>query len=295
MSTDRSAPIRFINYTKEAFFLPLHLTALVILGLITAAVMVLLPTLFGINSSFAIFLLAGLEFLFLGTVTRSKKFRYAVNAKYSRELDAYNRMKELTETYNQLSTQGQRRFEDFREEVKKGKKLFESSNKNFPDMVADFTRRMDDMQLAFARLIVDLENGHNLLLGTTKENIQSQIDGVATSLERETGPLKEMKAQRLKLLQDRLVAFQKSEDKLLLFQDKLSTMEDMVRFMNEQPGGLVTADNDMASIDTLLTEVKDLHSNLSDIEAIMTEYSLRDRTDDPKDWNQKTGSGDIRS
>lgn len=275
--------------------MPLHLTALVILGLITAAVMVLLPTLFGINSSFAIFLLAGLEFLFLGTVTRSKKFRYAVNAKYSRELDAYNRMKELTETYNQLSTQGQRRFEDFREEVKKGKKLFESSNKNFPDMVADFTRRMDDMQLAFARLIVDLENGHNLLLGTTKENIQSQIDGVATSLERETGPLKEMKAQRLKLLQDRLVAFQKSEDKLLLFQDKLSTMEDMVRFMNEQPGGLVTADNDMASIDTLLTEVKDLHSNLSDIEAIMTEYSLRDRTDDPKDWNQKTGSGDIRS
>lgn len=293
MATDRTSVNKYINYTREAFFLPLHLGALTVLSLATAAAMVALPLVFNTPGWYTLFFLAGAEFLYLGTVTRSKLFRRAINARHAKEILAFEKMQNLTEAYNALSMAGQRRFENFREEVKRSQKRFENANKGFPDMVEDFTARMDDLQISFARLLGDYENGKKILGDTTPEKMQESIHEIEQNLAADPGPLRDMKEKRLKVLKDRLAAHGRSSDKIQMFEDKLSTMEDMAKLMNEQPGNLSTVSHDLESIDSLLTEVRDLHGNLSDIEDIMQEYSLRDR-DTETHWEQREGSGEIK-
>lgn len=262
--------LKYINYTKEAFFLPFHLIAFGILAAVTLAILVIAPFFFGVNAAGAILLLAGLELLYLGLATKSKRFRRAINAKYSKELQAYYQLRKLTVHYNELSAPAQRRYEDFRKVVNTTKKNYNALNSAFPDLVKDYMGRLDKLQYSYIRLLSYYERSLGLDPNKTIQDLEMQISKVYRSIQSETSErIRRVKRQRMQLLEDRIKSQLKLRETRELAVEQLKNMEEMLRFFSEQPFTKETYVQENGMIDEILLETSDLHQTLSEVEEIM--------------------------
>ncbi len=103
---------------------PLHLITFGILALATGAAAFAANYFLGMDPTGFLFIFGGVELVTLTLITKSRRFRRAINGKYGKELAAYAYLKALAETYNRLTASGQRRFEILREYVNEAKKNY---------------------------------------------------------------------------------------------------------------------------------------------------------------------------
>ena len=88
---------RFINYIKEAFLWPVHLVGLGVMTLITVAAFFILPEFTALEAPWQLFMmLGGLEMMYLGGMSKNGRFIRAINSKYGKEIDAFNKTRAIT-------------------------------------------------------------------------------------------------------------------------------------------------------------------------------------------------------
>lgn len=259
---------KFINYTKEAFFWPFHLIGMGILGLITLTSMLLLHNVFHFDVLGLGFAFAGVELVFLSMITRSKRFRRAINMKYRSELQSYAYVAKLSEYYNGLSSKAQRRFEDFRGKLAEAKQNYNKLHERFPEIVQQYQEKMDILQLNYIRLLSTFDRFPDLLKQDDPTHLRRQIEEIRGSMGDDSQKLREIKEKRIALLQDRIRNFHGLEENSQLVSEQLRTIEEMLKYLIEQP--LAAKPNEGTSlIDNLLTETSELHNTLSQVEEIM--------------------------
>jgi hypothetical protein len=259
---------KFINYTKEAFFWPFHLIGMGILAMVTAGAMVLLYNVFHFDVLGIGFVFGGLELTFLSLITRSKRFRRAINMKYRVELQSYAYVAKLTEYYNILSAKSQRRFEEFRVKLGEAKQNYSKLNERFPEIVQQYQEKIDVLQLNYIRLLSTFDRFPDLLKQDDPTNLRRQIEEIRGSMGDDTGKLREIKEKRIALLQDRMRNYNGLLENSKLVSEQLRTIEEMLKYLIEQP--LATKASEGTSlIDNLLTETGELHNTLSQVEEIM--------------------------
>jgi hypothetical protein len=259
---------KFINYTKEAFFWPFHLIGLGILALSTATAMILLDNLFKMDPSGLFFVASGLEMVFLSLITRSKRFRRAINFKYRSELEAYSYVAKLTEYYNQLSSKSQRRFEDFRLKLNEAKSNYSKLNGSFPDLVQQYQQKIDTLQMNYIRLLASVDRFPDLMQQDHPNELRRKIDEIRGGMGDDSPKLREIKEKRIKLLQDRIRNYHGLLENSKVIEEQLRTIEEMVKYFIEEPLAARSTDG-TSLIDNLLTETNDLHQTLSEVEDIM--------------------------
>jgi hypothetical protein len=259
---------KFINYTKEAFIWPFHLIGMGIMALSTATAMILLNNFFHMDVVALPFAFAGLEMIFLSLITRSKRFRRAINFKYRSQLEAYAYVAKLTEYYNQLSAKGQRRFEEFRQKLMEAKSNYSKLNSSFPDLVQQYQQKIDTLQMNYIRLLVSYDRFPTLLQQDHPTELRRKIDEIRTGMGDDSPKLREIKEKRIQLLQDRIRNYHGLLENSKVVEEQLRTIEEMVKYFIEQPLA-VREDAGTTMIDNLLTETNDLHSTLSQIEDVM--------------------------
>lgn len=259
---------KFINYTKEAFLWPAHLIGMGIMGLATLAGMVVGVQAFDLNVGGLLFGFAGLEMLFLGAITRSRRFRRAINMKYHAELQAYAYAAKLTEYYNILSAKNQRRFEDFRLKLAEAKQNYSKLNDKFPEIVQQYQEKIDVLQLQYLRLLSTFDRFPDLLRQDDPSHLRKQIDEIRGSMGDDSAKLREIKEKRIALLQDRIRNFHGLQENSKMISEQLRTIEEMLQYLIEQPLA-AKATEGTALIDNLLNETGDLHNTLSQVEEIM--------------------------
>lgn len=259
---------KFVNYTKEAFFWPFHLTGMGILAAVTATAGILLNQFLHLDVGSFAFLFGGMEMVFLSLITRSKRFRRAINFKYRSELQAYAYVAKLTDFYNSLSAKGQRRFEDFRVKLTEAKTNYSKLNSSFPDLVQQYQQKIDTLQLNYIRLLASYDRFPQLLAQDDPNTLRQQIDEIRGGMGDDSPKLREIKEKRIRLLQDRIRNYHSMQENAKVIEEQLRTIEEMVKYFNEQP--LAAKSNEGTSmIDNLLNETNDLHNTLSQVEDIM--------------------------
>jgi hypothetical protein len=260
--------LKFINYTKEAFFWPVHLVFLGFLSLATIAGMIALPELLGMNPVGLLFIAGGIELASLSAITKSRRFRRAINAKYSRELQGFTYLKQLTDIYNGLNAENQRRFEAFRNRLNEVKRNYTNLNSSVPDLVHQYIEKIDHLQMNFINLLSVQDRFPDMLKRNDPSNIRRQIAEIRNGMQGDSQKLREVKEKRIRLLEKRVINYTEAAENGKVIDQQLKTIEEMIQFFAEQPLTDRTRD-EVSIIDNLLNETDDLHTTLGEVDDIM--------------------------
>lgn len=214
------------------------------------------------------FIYGGMELVLLSLVTRSRRFRRAITAKYGRELASYSYIKQLADTYNKLSAEGQRRFEALRLDVNEAKKNYSKLHQNFPDLVREYVAKMDSLQINFIKLLATYENYPAGMKDNHPDMLRKQIQDIRGSMGDDSPRLRDIKEKRIKLLQQRIRNFHDSNENYNSLNEQLKTIEEMVKFFAEQPLASNNRD-ELQAIESLIEDTGDLHTTLGEIDDIM--------------------------
>ncbi len=281
---------KFINYTKEAFFWPVHLVVLAgITGLAVLGVLTLPDFLANIanmdpamTTSSLIMMAGGLEMLTLSAISRNERFIRAINAKYSKDIEAFQKTKTLVEYYNELNLESQRRFDKLRKRIKDVREGFKKMNSSVPSLVNNLLNKLNAIELSYVRLLYHQDRIPTLANDDAIHKTVSEIDKLNQELKNAGSRLKQIKEKRLRLLEMRMDNYYKVRENREVIEEQLQTIEEMVEYIKDQPFNLQNTEREDMMIDNLLFETEQTQQSLEEIESLMaSEFypGLADDTD----------------
>lgn len=270
--TQKSRIQKFINYTREAFFWPVHLTMMAALAGLAAIGIVVAPEL-GMDPAIAlpsiIFMAGGLELILLGGISNNPRFVRAINAKYQKDIDAFQKTKTIVDYYNGLSLESQRRFDKLRKRVKELRDSFNKMNTRVPDLVSTFLNKINAIEISYARLLYFKDKFPELTSDQIIQQSVQEIDKLNQELKTADGRLKKVKEKRLRLLQMRMDNYYKVRENREVIEEQLQTIEDLVEYIKDQPMTLQNTAREDHMIDNLLFETEQTQQSLEEIESLM--------------------------
>lgn len=264
---------KFINYTREAFFFPAHLTmmgvlaGLATLGIIAAAQ--LFPETASITTPAIIFMAGGLELMLLGAISNNDRFVRAINAKYQKDIDAFQKTKTIVDYYNGLTLESQRRFDTLRKRIKEVRDGFTKMNSRVPELVNTFLNKINAIEVSYARLLYFRDKFPELTSDQIIQQTVQEIDKLNQELKSADGRLKKVKEKRLRLLQMRMDNYYKVRENREVIGEQLQTIEEMVEYIKDQPMTLQNTEREDLMIDNLLFETEQTQQSLEEIESLM--------------------------
>ncbi|MCB0842516.1 MAG: hypothetical protein KDD63_19135 [Bacteroidetes bacterium] len=270
--TKKSRIQKFINYTKEAFFWPAHLvmmagiTALTALGIFLAPNVGLDPAL---TTSSIILMAGGLELMLLSTISQNPRFIRAINAKYQKDIDAFQKTKTLVDYYNELTLESQGRFDKLRKRIKEVRESFKKLNTTVPTLVNSFLNKMNAIELSYARLLYFKDKFPELTNENAIHQTVQEIDKLNQELKNASARLKKIKEKRLKLLEMRMDNYYKVRENREVIEEQLQTIEEMVEYIKDQPMTLQNTEREDIMIDNLLFETEQTQQTMEEIESLM--------------------------
>ncbi len=265
---------KFINYTREAFFWPVHLammagiTALAALGIIFVPELGLLedPTLIAPSIVMAA---GGIELMLLSAISNNPRFIRAINAKYQKDIDAFYKTKTLVDYYNSLSLESQSRFDKLRKRIKEVREGFQNLNTSVPQLVNRFLQKLNQIELSYARLLYFKDKFPELANEQMIQKTVREIDKVNQELKSASNRLKKIKEKRLRLLEMRMDNYYKVKENREIIEEQLQTIEDMVEYIKDQPMTMQNTEREDIMIDNLLFETEQTQQSLEEIESLM--------------------------
>ncbi|MEO0580979.1 MAG: hypothetical protein AAF135_02035 [Bacteroidota bacterium] len=268
---------KFINYTKEAFFWPVHLTIMAsITGL--AAIGVSFADVIGSAIGMgepgllipAILLIAGgAELITLSTISRNPRFIRAINAKYQKDIDAFQKTKTLVDYYNELTLESQQRFDKLRKRIKDVREGFKKLNTAVPSLVNSFLNKLNAIELSYARLLYFKDKFPELTNETVIQRTVQEIDRLNQELKNASSRLRKVKEKRLKLLEMRMDNYHKVRENREVIEEQLQTIEEMVEYIKDQPMTLQNTEREDIMIENLLFETEQTQQTMEEIEYLM--------------------------
>jgi len=265
---------KFINYTKEAFFWPVHLsvmagiTAIAALGIFVAPSLDLSLPIELVNSSI-ILMAGGLELMVLSWISQNPRFIRAINAKYQKDIEAFQKTKTLVDYYNELTLESQQRFDKLRRRVKEVRDGFKKLNTAVPTLVNSFLNKMNAIEVSYARLLYFKDKFPELTNENSIQKTVQEIDRLNQELKNAGSRLKKIKEKRLRLLEMRMDNYYKVRENKEVIEEQLQTIEEMVEYIKDQPMTLQNTEREDIMIDNLLFETEQTQQTMEEIENLM--------------------------
>jgi len=267
---------KFINYTKEAFFWPVHLTILSIITGIAALGVLTIPDLLNLEPEMAsttvssiIMMAGGLELMVLSWISQNPRFIRAINAKYQKDIDAFQKTKTLVEYYNELTLESQQRFDKMRKRIKEVREGFKKLNTTVPNLVNSFVNKMNAIELSYVRLLYFKDKFPELTNETVIQRTVQEIDRLNQELKTASSRLRKIKEKRLRLLEMRMDNYYKVRENREVIEEQLQTIEEMVEYIKDQPMTLQNTEREDIMIDNLLFETEQTQQTMEEIENLM--------------------------
>jgi DNA repair exonuclease SbcCD ATPase subunit len=216
-----------------------------------------------------IFMAGGLELMLLGGISNNPRFVRAINAKYQKDIDAFQKTKTIVDYYNGLTLESQRRFDKLRKRVKELRDSFNKMNTRVPDLVSTFLNKINAIEISYARLLYFKDKFPELTSDQIIQQSVQEIDKLNQELKTADGRLKKVKEKRLRLLQMRMDNYYKVRENREVIEEQLQTIEDLVEYIKDQPMTLQNTAREDLMIDNLLFETEQTQQSLEEIESLM--------------------------
>jgi len=261
---------KFINYTREAFFWPFHLSLMAGLGAaagVVAGAGLLTPMA-------ALFLFGGAELMLLGTISQNTRFVRAINAKYQKDIDNYYKTRTIVDYYNALSYKSQSRFNKLKATIQEIREGYKKVSKVASPLINRFLTKLNSIEYSYVRLLYFKEkfpeHSQDDLMKKTRKEYNELLEEVKSS----TGRIREVRIKRLKLLKRRLESQGKVKENREVIEEQLQTIEEMVDYIKDQPMTIQNTDREDIMIDNLLFETEQTQESLEELESLMrSEFS----------------------
>lgn len=265
---------KFINYTREAFFWPVHLAGMAGITALAALGIVILPSIgLGINPDLIapsiIMTAGGLELMLLSAISNNPRFIRAINAKYQKDIDAFHKTKTLVDYYNSLTLESQRRFDGLRKRIKEVREGFQKMNTSAPALVNRFVTKLNQIELSYARLLYFKDKFPELTNDDVIAKTVQEIDKINQELKNASSRLKKIKEKRLRLLEMRMDNYAKVTENREVIEEQLQTIEELVEYIKDQPISMQNTEKEDIMIDNLLFETEQTQQSLEEIESLM--------------------------
>ncbi len=267
-----------VNYTKEAFALPVNLTFLA-----TAAVgflsLVVAKLGFGIDTSWlaatVLFGSAGLEMLYLGVMPQNRRFVRAVNAR--RQPDT-QRLQAQVKSLNYLTQLGKAPLEKYTELYKKKHQIAQNLEKNRSTseyFVDSYTAKVETLEAFYVELLFEIERYREFLTRESSSTLPGERAKLLQELQAADNPkVKALYQKRLALMEKRVEKNKAVRENLQMAEIQVATLEDTVNYLVEQSLTLNNPDELSRVIDSVLAETEENHQSILDIQGIteVTDY-----------------------
>jgi len=265
---------KYINYTREAFFWPVHLSMMGVIAGVGVLGALFIPGLFpGVDnfmiSSSVIMMAGGLELMLLSAISNHPRFIRAMNAKYQKDIDAFYKTKTLVDYYNKLSMESQRRFDHFRERVKDVRDTFKRLNTTVPQLVNRFLTKLTAIELSYARLLYFKDKYPQASNDEIAHKTVQEIDKLNQELKNASDRVRKVKEKRLKLLEMRMDDYYRVQENREIIEEQIKTIDGLIDYIKDQPMTMQNTDREDIIIDNLLFETEQTQQSLEEIESLM--------------------------
>jgi len=246
------------------------ITGLAALGIL------IVPDLFSMDPSMAslttasiILMAGGMELMTLSAISQHPRFIRAINAKYQKDIDAFQKTKTLVDYYNELTLESQQRFDRLRRRIKEVREGFKKLNTAVPSLVNSFLNKMNAIELSYARLLYYRDKFPELTNEAVIQRTVQEIDKLNQELKNASTRLRKIKEKRLRLLEMRMENYYKVRENREVIEEQLQTIEEMVEYIKDQPMTLQNTEREDIMIDNLLFETEQTQQTMEEIESLM--------------------------
>jgi len=254
MSDDQS-----INFTREAFLHPLNMGVLLV-ATISAFVM----SDMGLVSNIILSMTFGVELMYLGIVPRLPRFRKNVKL---RELRERNPAAEERSTFQELDQKSQKRFLVLKHLAKLIKQNFDKLPYSSQGLLENIRDKVQELISNYLTLL-DLHKRYQLYMNTSVEDsLKREVQEEERKMEKmKSDRLKQTTARRVGILKKRLKKFEIANEKYLICETHLETIEDAIRYIYEQSMTMSNPEEIGFQLDNLLEEVEETSQIIDDLD-----------------------------
>jgi predicted DNA-binding protein len=282
-----------INYNREAFLHPWNLTFLI------AAMAVA----FGVSMAGAtwpfdlvLMLTTGLELVYLGTMPRNERFRRAVRSRKAVEHAKPPSQKEL---FQNLEKGNQRRYARLRKIESDIRVNYRKLSYASQGMLDSHLSKINGLLDSYLKLLYQKERYEFSGSSATETQVQRTIDMLHKDMQDDTPRVRAIKERRLKILEQRLERSQKGAENLEIIEAQLETIEDVIKYIEEQSLTLRNPDEISFQLDTLLSEVEETQASVVELEEVFANptdlLNEMDTFEDPTEIQTPESTGTTRT
>ncbi len=251
-----------INYTKEAFLNPINL-AFLIVAMLTA---------FFLSGSEPVFNLilimaAALELMYLGVVPRNERFRRAIRSQRAAEHAKPPSQKEI---FQLLTKTSQRRYARLRKLEKDISTNYRKLSYATQGLLESHLQKIDGLLDSYLNLLYQKERYEYTIQTGTEGEVLQAIASLREDMADDTERVRAIKERRLRILEQRLQRFKRSNENLEIIEAQLETIEDVVKYIHEQSLTLRNPEEITFQLDTLLSEVEETEAAIEEIEEVFS-------------------------
>lgn len=269
-SMEKDTPI---NYTKEAFLHPVNMGML-----LASTISALVVTDIGLLSELILSMSFGVELMYLGIVPRLPRFRKSVKFKKLREQSPANNDRTV---FQELDQKSKKRFLVLKHLAKMIKANFDKLPYSSQGLLENIRNKIEELISNYLTLL-DLHKRYRLYMNTSvEESLKQEVANEEAKLETlDSERLKRTRTRRIAILKKRLKKFEIANEKYLICETHLETIEDAVRYIYEQSMTMSDPEEIGFQLDNLLEEVEETSQFIDDLdEDILPTYSTLDDID----------------
>ncbi len=251
-----------VNYTKEAFLNPMNLGFL-IMAMLTAFFLSGSEPWFNV----VLILAAALELMYLGVVPRNDRFRRAVRSRRAAEHAKPPSQKEI---FQVLTKGSQRRYARLRKLEKDIRTNYRKLSYATQGLLESHLDKIDGLLDSYLNLLYQKERYEYTVQSGTESEVVKAISTLRDDMADDSPKVRSIKQRRLRILEQRLSRFKKSNENLEIIEAQLETIEDVVKYIHEQSLTLRNPEEITFQLDTLLSEVEETEAAIEEIEDVFS-------------------------
>ncbi|MEX0746724.1 MAG: hypothetical protein WD275_01910 [Rhodothermales bacterium] len=252
------------NYTKEAFLNPMNLGFL-IMAMLTAFF------LSGAGepwSNLVLILAAALELMYLGVVPRNERFRRAIRSQRAAEHAKPPSQKEIFQVLTKFSQRRYARLRKLEKDIRTNYRKLSYASQGLLDSHLD---KIDGLLDSYLNLLYQKERYEYTVQSGAESEVVQAISALHDDMSDDMPKVRAIKERRLRILEQRLQRFKKSNENLEIIEAQLETIEDVVKYIHEQSLTLRNPEEITFQLDTLLSEVEETEAAIEEIEEVFTQ------------------------
>jgi len=249
-----------LNYTKEAFLLPLNLVFLISAMVVTFFTIGTEP----LGSLIPTFALAA-ELLYLGILPRQERFRRAVRAQAAAE---HAKRPSEKDVFRALTKSNQKRYIRMRNLEKSIKANYAKLGYASQGLLDSHVQKLNGLLDSHLNLLQTQERYLRFSQSASERDVASSIESIRAELATDPPKVQSIKKRRLGILERRLEKFKKTKENLEVIEAQLETIEDVTKYIHEQSLTMSNPEEITFQLDTLLSEVEETQAAVEESEEV---------------------------